>query len=153
MVARVNIARATKAVAVADSVVGGQTKTDVPPPIDYTYLANRLGGETVDVVVQALIAAPVARANTPEHDAEVRDRCRAVRDLLKRWGANADAKGDGSRSDWRTWNAAASDARSAVGEHERELRAVTCRDANGEVPFGDRDRRPAAPGEQWYESH
>jgi hypothetical protein len=35
-------------------------------------------------------------------------------------------------------------------ENEQALRAVTCLDASGETPFGDRDRRSARPGEQGY---
>jgi hypothetical protein len=154
LVARVNIARASKAIAVADSLAGGQSKTDVASPIDYTYLANRLGGDAVDLTVQALIARPITPANSAGHEAEVRERCLGVRDLLKRWGATPAADGAHARdqSDWRTWNAADSRARRVVRLHERDLRAVTCRDASGEVPFGDRDRRPAVPGEQWYKS-
>jgi hypothetical protein len=35
-------------------------------------------------------------------------------------------------------------------DNVQALRAVTCLDSSGEVPFGDRERRPARPGEQGY---
>lgn len=148
LVARVNVARARSALAIADTVGSARTATDIDSPIDYAYLTDQLNGDAAGVVVAALTAPPVAPAGAAAHDVEVRSRCAAVRDLLRRWDAQADKKPE--LSDWRAWNAGSWRARRAVLQHEPALRAVTCHDAGGEAPFGDRERRPARAGEQWY---
>ena len=139
LVAKVNVARATTALSVADSA----TASHPASAIDYAYL-TRLGGDAAGDVVEALITPPIAALGTSAREAEVRQRCDAVRSLLDAWGSAAPPR------DWRRWNRGTWRARQATREHEEALRAVTCWDAGSERPFGSRDRRPAAPGEQWY---
>ena len=155
-VARVNIDRARTAVTVADSVTSdGSVSKRVISPIDYSYLTKPLGGDAVAHVVEALFAPPSIPPNNAARREEVRERCNAVKVLLLRWGSTGQrqeqAAGTLERAaDWRLWNVGAWRARDAVRAHEAALRAVTCWDASGETPFGDRERRPAAVGDQWY---
>jgi hypothetical protein len=144
-VARVNIARAAEARLVNDSGVtrrpesSGSIDIGTKPPIDYWYLTERLKADAVPEVVTALLEPPTAPSDSRSHESEVRARCNAVRKLLDSWGPHAPSK------DWRLWDYGAERARRAVLENERSLRAVTCQDALGELPFGAREgRRPRA---------
>lgn len=143
LVARVNVGRATRALAVDDSI--GTRQARGLTPIDYQYLSTSLSGDAVDVVVRALLARPVATAGTAAREAEVAERCNAVRALLSRTGATKTAT-----ANWRTWNLGRWRAAQLIRAREPELRRVTCRDNAGETPFGDRDSRAPRPGEQWY---
>jgi hypothetical protein len=147
LVARASIARGTEALQLADSVPANASPiARHASPIDYRYLAWTLDGDAVNDVVLALVASPVAPPNSPERIVEVRERCDAVRTLLNEWGrgGTADAR------DWRRWSVGRSRARTAVQTHEAALRAVTCADEAGETPFGSREHRAPARGEQWY---
>jgi hypothetical protein len=143
LVARANIARAADAMQVADSIqLSPNANTRVSSPIDYPYLAARLDGDAVEEVVRGLSQAPVAPVASPAHAVEVRARCVAVRLLLNRWGPKAPAK------DWRLWNVGEWRGRSAVRQHESQLRGVTCMGESGEQPFGTRETVPPTKGEQ-----
>jgi hypothetical protein len=144
LVARVNVSRATRALAVADSIGTGATRG----PVDYEYLTSRLDGDAVPVIVPTLLAAPISPAAAPARAAEVRERCAAVWRILRRWGTEAPGAHRGPNPDWRTWNSGSWSAHRLVVTHERELRQVTCLDAGGEFPFGNRDQRKPEPGEQ-----
>ena len=150
LVARVNVDRAERALAIADSIAphtGSDSSAAIrPAPIDYAYLTKSLGGDAVDVVVKSLLAPPVAAVGTPAREAEVKQRCEAVRRLFGRWGEG----GRESERDWRLWNAGVSAARQVIRSRESALRSVTCWDGGGEAPFGTRDHRAALPGEQEY---
>ena len=156
LVTRVNVARAGTALQVADSVRannrgGASAPATVATPIDYEYLVYRLSGDAAGEVVDALVAKPVSPVGTPARYAEVRARCEAVRGLLRRWGSGAvDLETWRHPADWRLWNLGAWRASRLVRANESALRTVTCWDASGETPFGDRAGRPARPGEQWY---
>jgi hypothetical protein len=126
LVVRVNVARGT--------------------PIDYSYLTGALRADAVPGIVRALSGPPVAQNGSPARTDEVRERCRAVSQLMRRWVSST------RDMDWRSWNASRWRARRAIAARESELREVTCQDASGETPFGDRDSRPARPGEQGYVS-
>jgi uncharacterized protein DUF4153 len=146
LVARVNISRAMRALAVSDSV---RTSDGIARgPIDYEYLTSRLDGDAVPVIVPALLAPPISPAANPAHAAEVRERCAAVGRILRRWATGTNDARRGAEADWRIWNSGAWSAHRLVLAHERELRQVTCLDARGELPFGNRDRRNPEPGEQ-----
>jgi hypothetical protein len=150
LVARVNIARGASALSVIDSVgTNGQPNGGATSPIDYQYLTSRLDGDAVGVIVNALVAPPVAPAGVPMHVWEVRERCFAVRNLLRHWALAPGATGHARNADWRSLNMGAWRAERAIRQHETALRRVTCQDSTGEVPFGDRERRPALPGEQF----
>jgi hypothetical protein len=130
----------------ADStnVVGSRAAAPAPvSPIDYKYL-TRLGGDAVGELVAALAAPPIAPSGSPVREAEVRARCDAVRDVLTKWGSSA------TQSDWRLWNVGTWRAQRLVAHQEHRLRTVTCWDGGTEAAFGDRDRRPAQPNEQWF---
>jgi hypothetical protein len=143
LVARANIARATEALQVADSIqLSPNGNARVSSPIDYLYLAARLDGDAVEEVVRGLSQAPVAPVASPAHAVEVRSRCAAVRRLLTRWGPKALA------TDWRLWSVGEWRGRSAVRQHERQLRGVTCMSESGEQPFGTRETVPPAKSEQ-----
>jgi len=144
VVARVNVARASAALHLGDSVSTGSGHPTTP--IDYDYLTRALNADAVGHLVNALSASPVAPVGSPARAEEVRERCKAVNHLMQRWMHN------GANSDWRSWNVSRWRARGAIAAREAELRSVTCMDATGEAPFGDRDGRPARPGEQWYSS-
>lgn len=146
IVARVNVSRARQALAVEDSA--STTARRDASPIDYGYLTTWLDGDATTVVVGALLSPPIAPSRAPARAAEVRERCDAVRNLLRAVSRQSDAANDGLS--WRSWNADRWRAANAVRAHTAELRQVTCADASGEVPFGDRESRPARPGEQWY---
>lgn len=148
LVARVNVGRAGSAVAVSDSLGSARPTSAPDSPIDYAYLTKDLNGDAVEIVVSALLDPPVAPTGTLERGAEVRSRCLAVQELLREWAAPAPRNRE--LSDWRLWNVGAWHAERAVRAHEAELRRVTCLDATGESPFGDRERRPSRAGEQWY---
>lgn len=159
LVARVNVGRAGTAITRVESVttdtaqVGGGTIVTWRSPIDYAYLTSSLSGDAADVVVRALLAPPVSAATAPARSAEVKARCNAVRSLLSEWlpaAPNDDSRAARLQRDWRRWNLGAARARAVVRANESALRAVTCWDVNGEAPFGDRERRNATPGEQWY---
>jgi hypothetical protein len=143
LVARANVARATEALQVADSVqFSPNGNARVSSPIDYHYLTVRLDGDAVEEVVRGLTHAPVAPVASPAHAMEVRSRCAAVRRLLDRWGPKAPS------TDWRLWSVGEWRGRSAVRRHERELREVSCLSEAGEQPFGTRETAPPAKGEQ-----
>jgi hypothetical protein len=147
LVARASVDRAGAALAVTDSIAAtSHTSTTAKPssPIDYLYLTWSLDGDAASEVVRALLAPPVARPSTAAREVEVRSRCDAVRSLLERWGPAARA------TDWRRWNVGAWRARKEVRSQEAALRAVTCWDAGGELPFGTREQREPVKGEQWY---
>jgi Domain of unknown function (DUF4173) len=146
LVARVDVARATHALALSDSIAGARNRA--ASPIDYTYLTRTLSGDAGAVVIRALVAPPVAHLGTAARDAEVRERCEAVRALLSHTGVSATSTGPGG--DWRAWNLGIWGAARSVRAHQSELRQVTCLDAAGEVPFGDRDGRERLPGEQGF---
>jgi hypothetical protein len=156
LVARVNISRATIALTVGDSInASAATSATRPPntasPIDYAYLTSRLTGDAVGNVVGALVAKAVSPNGSPARLTEVKARCDAVRRLFSRYGSGQFGWNfQGYDNDWRRWNVGSSDAYRAMRENEQALRAVTCLDASGETPFGDRDRRSARPGEQGY---
>lgn len=154
LVATVNVSRGASALSVTDSLgaapAGGQ-RSPAMAPIDYAYLTERPDGDAAEIVVDALAAPPLAAPGTPERSAEVRERCFAVRNLFRYWDAAPGASRRATNADWRSWNAGAWRARRAVRGHESQLRAVTCLDNGTEEPFGDRDRRVARPGEQWYD--
>jgi hypothetical protein len=156
-IARVNVGRAAAAARLADSVVvnDGRTRVsgDTPrTPVDYKYLTVQLGGEAVPAVVGALTSGTVTTPGAPIHEAEVRERCDAVRRLLQKWAPARAGDAEGARrdADWRAWNLGAVRARASVRAHERELRAVTCWDNGSESPFGMREQRTPLAGEQWY---
>jgi hypothetical protein len=149
LVARVNVRRAAQALYVTDSVTTA-TPTLPPAPIDYEYLAGSLDGDATGIVVNSLLAQPMAASGTRTREAEVRERCDAVRTLLQRWGISSDARRLAAERDWRLWNAGARQARNAVRDNADALRRVTCWDSGTEAQFGYRDRRPPKPGEQWY---
>jgi len=149
LVARVNIARAHTALVTADSVTATAA---ADAPVDLAYLTYRLSGDAASEVVDAVLAGPVSPVGAPSRTAEVKARCDAVRGLFRRWGTGTiDQNAWRHSDDWRLWNLGASRASEAVRTHDPQLRAVTCWDASGEVPFGDRDGRPARPREQWYD--
>ncbi|HEY7233203.1 MAG TPA: DUF4173 domain-containing protein [Gemmatimonadaceae bacterium] len=150
LVARVNIERAGTALRVADSLaVSDHKPASVDAPLDYWYLTSRLEGDAVGEVVGALVAQPVSPVAAPSRVTEVKARCDAVRRLLQRWG-KAGSEPVAQHRDWRRWNLGAWRAAAAVQGNEAALRAVTCLDASGEAPFGDRESRPVRPGEQGY---
>ena len=147
LVAHASVERASAALAVTDSLAAtSRTTSTAKPssPIDYFYLTWSLDGDAAHEVVRALLAPPVARPSTAAREVEVRSRCDAVRQLLQRWGPNARA------TDWRRWNVGAWQARQEVRRQETALRAVSCWDAGGELPFGTREQRDPVQGEQWY---
>jgi hypothetical protein len=148
LVARASIDRAGAALVVSDSIPSaspaGAAARAATSPIDYFYLTRRLGGDAAGEVVHSLLAPPIAPAGSPAREVEVRARCDAVRRLLERWGPAAQP------ADWRRWDLGAWRARQAVRGREGALRAVSCWDAGGELPFGTRERRAAIKGEQWY---
>ena len=146
IVARVNLSRARQALMVHDSAAAAASYS--ASPIDYSYLTTWLRGDATDAIVAALLAPPVAPPNTVARDAEVRERCDAVRNLLRVVARESDSGSGGA--DWRSWNADRWRALSSIRGHESDLRRVTCSDAAGEMPFGDRDSRSPRPGEQWY---
>jgi len=149
LVARVNIARAHTALVTADSVTA---TAGADAPVDLAYLTYRLSGDAASEVVDAVLAAPVSPVGAPSRTAEVKARCEAVRGLFRRWGTGkVDQNSWRHSDDWRAWNLGVSRASAAVRTNDPRLRAVSCWDASGEVPFGDRDGRPARPGEQWYD--
>lgn len=133
LVARVNVAHGRAAAGASGPAT----------PIDYSYL-TRLGADAVNEVVEALSVGPVAPLGSPARAEEVRVRCTAVNHLMERWVRSA------NNSDWRGWSVSRWRARQSIAAREGDLRKVTCMDAPGERPFGDRDGRPARPGEQWY---
>jgi hypothetical protein len=147
LVTRVNVARASTALRVADSIRvenKGGSSGGPEAPIDYRYL-TRLDADGAAEVVRALTAPVVAPADSPARAAEVKARCQAVERLFDRWiGKSRD-------TDWRRWNVSRWRARRAIEGQEASLRKVTCLDADGERAFGDRDSRRARPGEQWYQ--
>lgn len=155
LVARVNISRANVALTLGDSLNASSPQSTKPAtstvsPIDYAYL-SRLSGDAVDHVVRALAAEPISPIASPARPTEVKARCDAVQRLFGRYGAGQFGWNfQGYDNDWRRWNLGAGRARRAMRENEQALRAVTCLDGTGEAPFGDRDRRPARPGEQGY---
>jgi len=156
-IARVNVGRAAAAARLADSVVvnDGRTRAsaDTPrAPVDYNYLTVRLDGEAVPAVVGALTSGTVTAPGAAIHEAEVRERCDAVRRLLQKWAPARAGDAEGARhdADWRAWNLGTVRARASVRAHERELRSVTCWDNGGESPFGIREQRKSLVGEQWY---
>ena len=153
LVARVNVSRANVALTVADSLTAPSQSTvgsaSAASPIDYAYLTS-LGGDAVGHVVDALVAKPVSPIGSRWRGSEVSARCDAVRRLLGRYGGGFGWNFQGSANDWRRWNVGAWDASRAIRENEQALREVTCLDSGGELPFGDRERRPARPGEQAY---
>jgi len=149
LVARASIDRAGAALVVSDSIpaasaTSGAAARATSSPIDYFYLTRRLDGDAAGEVVRSLLAPPIAPASSPAREVEVRARCDAVRRLLERWGPAAQP------ADWRRWDLGAWRARQAVRGQEGSLRAVSCWDAGGELPFGTRERRAAIKGEQWY---
>jgi hypothetical protein len=145
LVARVNVARASAAVPLADTVgVNSADKPAPQSPIDYSYLTSRLDADAVSTVVEALAAPPAAPVGSPARAAEVRERCLAVKRLMDRWMSGS------YDNDWRRWNLGRWRARRAIASREAALRQVTCLDSGTEVPFGDRDTRKARPNEQWY---
>jgi hypothetical protein len=157
LVARVNVSRANAALTIGDSLNTAATAqstsaaVSAASPIDYSYLTSRLGGDAVRQVVAALVAKPVSPLGSATRAAEVKSRCEAARRLLGRYGTGQFGWNfQGYDNDWRRWNAGAWDARRVMHDNEQALRAVTCLDSSGEVPFGDRERRPARPGEQGY---
>ncbi|HKN68850.1 MAG TPA: DUF4173 domain-containing protein [Gemmatimonadaceae bacterium] len=147
LVARASVQRASAALAVTDSIAAtSKASSTAGPssPIDYFYLTWSLDGDAASEVVRALLAPPVTQPSTAAREVEVRSRCDAVRQLLERWGPTARA------TDWRRWNVGAWRAHKAVRSQEAALRAVTCWDAGGELPFGTREQRDPVKGEQWY---
>jgi hypothetical protein len=149
LVAKASIDRAVAALVVNDSIpaaspASGAAARTAASPIDYFYLTRRLDGDAAGEVVRSLLAPPIAPANSPAREAEVRARCDAVRRLLERWGPAAQP------TDWRRWDLGAWRARQVVRGREGDLRAVSCWDAGAELPFGTRERRAAIKGEQWY---
>jgi hypothetical protein len=104
-------------------------------------------------VVPALLAPPLSPLSTPARAVEVQDRCAAVWRMLRRWGPAGDEANREAGADWRTWNSGAWAAHRLVLAREGELRQVTCRDARGELPFGNRDQRKPEPGEQGDPRH
>jgi hypothetical protein len=148
LVARANIVRGASALQIADSVDASNRS---PVPIDLSYLTYRLNGDAADQVVRALVAQPISPVSSASRIEEVKARCDAVQGLFRRWGTGSVDSGAWRHgSDWRLWNVGAWRASAAVRANERALRAVTCWDASGETPFGDREARPPRPGEQWY---
>jgi hypothetical protein len=156
LVARVNISRAQVALTVEDSVTTPAARktslsANTASPIDYGYLTWRLSGDAVGHVVDALVANTVSPVGSAARLAEVRARCDAVKTLFRRWGSGpVDWNLRAFGGDWRRWNVGAWDASRVMSSHEAALRNVTCLDASGETPFGDRDRRSLRPGEQGY---
>lgn len=155
LVARGNIARAGVALTLGDSLDsssahGTSQAASTVSPIDYAYL-TRLSGDAVSHVVEALTAKPISPVGSAARPVEVKARCEAVRTLFARYGTGQlGGNVQGYDTDWRRWNLGGARARRAMRENEQALRAVTCLDASGETPFGDRERRPARPGEQGY---
>ena len=157
LVARVNISRASLALAVGDSLGTPSARSATAPPIgaaspiDYAYLTSRLGGDAVRPVVDALVQKPVSPTGSASRAAEVKARCDAVRRLFGRYGTGKFGWNfQGYDNDWRRWNVGAWDASRVMRDNEQALRSVSCLDTAGEAPFGDRERRPARPGEQGY---
>jgi heme A synthase len=156
LVARVNVSRANVALSVGDSLNTPSAQSNSEPqsnasPIDYAYLTSGLSGDAVGHVVGALVANPISPIGSPARLTEVKARCDAVRSLFGRYGSGqVHWNLQGFDNDWRRWNVGASEAHRVMRASEQELRAVTCLDESGEMPFGDRDRRPARPGEQGY---
>jgi hypothetical protein len=104
LVARANLAR-------------GDAARSGPGGSDPRYLAS-LGGDAVPLLVSALTApATAARADAPG------DRCAAAGVLLARWTGERRERIDRS---WTQWNLARKRAVRAVGEHEAELRELSC---------------------------
>ena len=155
-VARVNVARAHAALATADSVTATTADSvkktaEADAPVDLAYLTYQLSGDAAAPLVDALLASPTSPIGARSRIAEVKARCEAVRGLFRRWGTGkVDYEFWRHSRDWRLWNFGAWRAATALRVHDRELRAVTCWDGSGEAPFGDREGRPARPGEQWY---
>ncbi|MFL5614479.1 MAG: DUF4153 domain-containing protein [Gemmatimonadaceae bacterium] len=146
LVARASLERATSALQLADSLPATATARATASPIDYGYLTARLDGDAVSEVVRALVTTPVSPMNKPARTAEVRERCDAVRTMLRKWGRY----GSENQLDWRRWNVGSWRAQNAVRAHEAALRAVTCVDEAGETPFGMREQRAPVRGEQGY---
>lgn len=148
LVARATVQRAGAALAVNDSILASSAASAAAPvsssPIDYRYLTHQLDGDAANEVVRALLSPAVAPVGSSAREAEVRLRCDAVRGLLERWGPATPAPS------WRRWSVGGWRARQTVRGHEADLRSVACWDAGREVPFGTRERRVPAAGEQWY---
>ena len=112
IVARVNVARASRAVA------GAQ------PALDFGHLAV-LSGEAVPIAVAAILAPSRAAHDVAAGTSTELDRCQAARVLLRRWGPSAAAASRArGETAWRTWNAGNRNAIAAVGARAAELRAV-----------------------------
>lgn len=146
LVARASLERATSALQLADSLPATARARATASPIDYGYLTARLDGDAVSEVVRALVTPPVSTLNKPARTAEVRERCDAVRTMLRKWGRY----GSENQLDWRRWNVGSWRAQNAVRAHEAALRAVTCVDEAGETPFGMREQHAPVRGEQGY---
>lgn len=112
IVARVNVARAPRAVAAG------------LPGLDLGHLAS-LSGEAAPIAVAAVLAPPRATSDTASRAGDELARCRAANSLLRRWGpaswAASRARGEIA---WRTWNAGNQKAIAVVGEHAAALRTI-----------------------------
>jgi hypothetical protein len=113
IVARVNVARA-------------QRQPDVAAPtLDLAYLAT-LGGEALPITLTALLQPAAQPADSAASLRIARDRCRAARTLLERWGPSARelVRRESSDAPWRLWNAGAADAVRTAHDNHRALLSV-----------------------------